>query len=693
MSNHADFLVEIHTEELPPKALRKLAESFRDEIKKRLQEAKLEFSDATFFATPRRLAVKVDQLIAKQIDSMVERRGPAWQAAYDASGQPTPACAGFARSCNITPEQLTIIENAQGKWVGFNQTVLGKTAEALLPEIVQQSLSALPIPKRMRWGSNTAEFVRPVHSVILLYGTKVIEAEILGNKTGQQTQGHRFLCTKALKISSPEKYTSILEKEGHVLADFFQRKNKIREEAEAIVARTLGNKAKAMMDENLLDEVTGLVEWPVAILGKFDAEFLHVPQEALISAMQDHQRYFPVVDENNKLLAHFITISNIESKNVEQVIEGNERVLRARLADAAFFFEMDKKVKLIDRLEKLKGIVFQAKLGSLYDKVERISKLAAFIAPTLKLDAEQAKRAGLLSKADLPTELVGEFPELQGIAGFYYAQLDNENEAVAKAIKEHYQPRFSGDELPASMLGCAIALADRVDTLTGIFSIGLLPTGDKDPFGLRRAALGILRILIEKKINLDLGGLLQQSATFYKADPALANQVWKFMLDRLEPWYQEQGISVDVFRSVISAIENKNPYDIDRRIHAVHAFKKLPEAEALAAANKRVSNILAQYNKPIQQQEVNTSLFEHDAERELARALSQYENEVASLVKAEKYQDALTLLTKLREPVDAFFDHVMVMVDDQKKRENRLLILEKLRKLFLQVADIAMLQS
>jgi glycyl-tRNA synthetase beta chain len=692
--NHADFLVEIHTEELPPKALNLLATSFLNEIKKGLAQSQLEFSAAEFFATPRRLAVKVKDLSDKQPDAFVERRGPAWQAAFDTAGQPTPACVGFAKSCDVTIEQLTTIENKQGKWVGVKQTVLGKPIQQLLPTIVTTALAGLPIPKPMRWGSSDVSFVRPVHSVIMLYGNNVIDAEILGCRADRYTQGHRFQCKKTLSIPDPDSYEDILEKQGFVLADFSERKNKIYNEASSLVQRTLGNNARIMIDEKLLDEVTGLVEWPVPILGRFDEVFLNVPQEALISAMQAHQRYFPVVDMRDKLLPYFVTISNIESLNVEQLITGNQRVLRARLSDAAFFYETDKKIKLIDRVEKLASIIFQAKLGSLLDKTHRVVKLASLIAQQLKLDVKHTERAALLAKTDLTTNLVGEFPELQGIAGFYYATNDGEIDVVADAIKESYYPRFSGDGLPTALLSCAVALADRLDTLVGIFGVNLSPTGDKDPYGLRRAVIGVLRILIEKKINLDVRELIKQAYSNFQIalpNPNIINDVWNYLLDRLKPWYQDQAVSADVF-SAVSALDISNLYDMHCRIQAVREFKNLPEAESLSIANKRVSNILAQYTKPIQLNEIDNSLFEHASEHELAKQLNQQEKEVAVLVKKANYQAVLTHLAKLREPVDQFFDHVLVMAEDEQCRENRLLMLKKLRELFLQVADVALLQ-
>lgn len=694
MHKHGDFLVEIQTEELPPKALSTLSAHFFNEIKNRLTQAQLSFDEMQAFATPRRLAVTVRNLSAKQNDTIVERRGPAWQAAFDDKGQPTPACVGFARSCGVTVAELMIIETPQGKWVGVKQAVKGKTVEELLPEMIQQALIALPIPKRMRWGSSDVEFVRPVCSVILMYGASVIDATILGCRTGQTTRGHRFLCTKELTITKPNHYADILAKQGFVLADFADRKNKIFNDASSIVRHALGENARIMMDEKLLDEVTGLVEWPVAILGKFDEVFLRVPQEALICAMQDHQRYFPIVDARSKLLPYFVAISNIESANTKHVIAGNERVLRARLSDAAFFFETDKKTKLIDRVEKLKNVLFQAKLGSLHDKAKRIAKLSAHIAEQLGLNKQQAERAGLLAKADLTTELVGEFPELQGTAGFYYAQHDGEDKEIATALKEYYQPRFSGDILPATQLGCVLALADRIDTLVGIFGVSLLPTGDKDPYGLRRAAMGILRTLIDKKINLDLRALLQVAQSNYQValpNEKVVHEVWQFLLDRLKPWYQEQEVSADVF-SAVTALNITNPYDMDCRIQAVRAFKSLPQAESLSVANKRVSNILTQYNGELRAKEIDTKLFEYDAERELAKQLKQYENQIAVLVKQENYREVLAELAQLREPVDQFFDTVLVMAEDEKIRENRLQLLKKLRELFLKVADVALLQ-
>jgi glycyl-tRNA synthetase beta chain len=692
---HKDnFLVEIHTEELPPKALSRLAKSFMQEIKDRLTKSQLEFKDAEFYATPRRLAVLVKALAAHQPDAIVERRGPALSAAFDKEGKPTPACEGFARSCNVTPEQLSTIKNKQGEFVGYEQKVEGKAVQEILPAIVQDSLNALPIPKRMRWGSGTVEFVRPVHSVIMLYGSDIVEGDILGIPAGRTTQGHRFHSKKIISIPKPSAYLTRLENSGFVIADFERRKEMIREQATDMVKNGFGDNANIVINEDLLNEVTGLVEWPVAIMGDFDQRFLDVPAEALISAMQDHQRYFAVVDTDGKLMPHFVAISNIESSDMQGVIAGNERVLRARLSDAAFFYETDKKRKLDTRLDDLKNVVFQAKLGTLYDKAERLSKLTAYIAKALGENETVGARAGLLAKTDLTTTMVGEFPELQGTAGMYYARNDGEQETLAKSLNEQYMPRFSGDQLPVTKLGAALALADRLDILVGVFGINQAPTGDKDPFALRRAALGVLRILIEKEFDLDLHDLLQQAYAGYgKLENAeTIEQVQHFIVERLKPWYQEQNINPDVFASV-AALGITRPYDFHRRIQAVQSFKLLPEAESLSVANKRVSNILAKYVEKIDAQEIDTKLFEADVERELAVQLESLGISIGPLYQDARYVDVLSQLANLRKPVDDFFDQVMVMTDDKSRRENRLLLLAKLRASFFQVADIALLQT
>ena len=730
MSNKKEnFLFEICTEELPPKALSRLATSLLQEVEARLAKAQLPYKSARFYATPRRLAILVQALATQQPDVKMERKGPAFSAAFDSAGNPTPACVGFARSCGVTPCDLKRTQTPQGEWMTYLQEVPGKSATEILPTVMQEALAALPIPKRMRWGSGTVEFVRPVHSVIMLLGKDVIAAEILGVRADRMTSGHRFMCKKPLRISSPNSYAKQLQKNGFVIADFAERKALIESAAKALVHTRFGDKAVVMIEPDLLDEVTGLVEWPMPLLGSFEERFLSVPQEALISAMQDHQRYFPVLDAHGKLMPYFITTSNIASKDPESVIKGNQLVIRARLSDAAFFYETDKKRSLESRVENLKSIVYQAKLGTLFDKAERLAKLAENIAGDMSAEASeelmatlaasmagkasvstphsghpaknatslsaQAARAGLLAKADLTTAMVGEFPELQGIAGYYYAKHDGETQAVALAMKEQYMPRFSGDALPDSTLGCVLALTDRIDTLVGVFGLNQIPTGDKDPFGLRRAAIGVLRIIIEKKLDLDMRVLLRTAQDNYGQSLASVDVValvWQFMLDRLKPWYQEQAIPQDVFAAV-AALPITRPYDFHRRVLAVQAFKALPDAESLSVANKRVSNILAKVEGQISATQINPKLFEMDAERVLAEQLETQGLAIAKLVKEARYVDVLTQLSHLRKPIDDFFDTVMVMAEDKAVRENRLLLLTQLRALFLQVADVALLQA
>lgn len=694
MKKRDDFLVEIHTEELPPKALLKMADAFCQQIRERLLKAELSFDDIKFFATPRRLAVFVKDLAEAQADQLIERKGPALAAAFDAQGNPSPACVGFARSCNVTPAELKAIKTPQGEWVGFAQHVPGKILAELLPTLVEQAVLALPVPKRMRWGANEVSFSRPIHSVMMLYGDKVIEGTILGYPAGRVTRGHRFHAPESYTILHAAEYESLLRQSAFVIADFEARRSEILNVARASVELAFQFHASVLIDHALLDEVTGLVEWPVALIGHFDKAFLELPPEVLISSMQDHQRYFPVVDAHQKLLPHFVTISNISSHDAERVIHGNERVLRARLSDAAFFYEMDKKESLESRLERLKGIVFQAKLGTLYEKSERISRLATFIADKLQFNTEYAAKAGWLAKTDLTTNMVGEFPELQGVMGYYYACHDGLAEEIAMAMREQYLPRFAGDELPDHAIGQVLALADRIDTLVGSFGINQIPTGDKDPYGLRRAALGIVRILIEKHINLDLKVVISAALAHYtmKLDnPDTVSSLLSFIQDRLRSWYQEQGITADVFAAV-AALDIFNPLDMHQRIQAVQAFKMLTETEALSVANKRVSNILAKYGDTIEAQVINPQFFESKSEQELAHQLEVKSKIVTQLSELGKYDEVLLQLAELRKPIDDFFDQVMVMTDDKPRRENRILLLRKLRALFLQVADVALLQ-
>lgn len=685
MTKVDDFLFEIQTEELPPKALLNLAQNFKDQVEQRLQKAELTYKDIKFYATPRRLAIYISQLASGTKEQIVERKGPAKNAAFDKDGKPTQACMGFARSVGVTPDQLETTVTPQGEYLSYKQCVPGKSVAELLPGIIEQSLNALPIPKRMRWGDSDVQFVRPVHAAIMLYGADVIPATILGLKTDRVTYGHRFHAPEALSIPHANQYEELLAK-NYVIADFDKRRKEILQQAQA-----LGN--ILVTSDSFLDEVTNLVEWPVALMGSFDKEFLQIPQEVLISSMQDHQRYFPVI-ANKKLLPNFVTISNIQSHDPQQVIHGNERVLRARLADAAFFFEADKKETLDARVERLKTIVYQAKLGTLHDKTTRVAHLADIIARLVNSDVELAKRAATLAKADLTTNMVNEFPELQGTMGSYYAIAAKEPVEVATAIAEHYQPRFAADKTAATPTGQVLALADRIDTLAGSFGINQIPTGDKDPYGLRRAAIGIIRTLVENKINLDLQPLFAAALAGYKVkldNPQSLQQLLVFIQERLRAWYQEQGVSADIFASV-AALNIHNPVDMDARIRAVQTFKKLSAAETLSIANKRVSNILSKYSEKITATIVDPKFFDNSAEQELARQLEVKSVVIAKLSQAHQYEKALQELAELRQPIDNFFDQVMVMTDDKPKRENRLILLSNLRSLFLQVADIALLQ-
>jgi len=693
MMRHDDLLIEILTEELPPKSLLTLARAFCSQMEDRLKKASLQFLQIKYYATPRRLALIVQELSEKQPDQEVERRGPSLSAAYNAQGVPSPALLGFIRSANGTLNDVYSIKTDQGEWVGLKQKTLGKNINELVPSMVEGSLAALPIAKRMRWGEGDYEFVRPVQSIILLYGEDIIDAAILGCAADRTTRGHRFQAPDWLTIANAKTYISSLTTEGFVIADFNERQQRIITEAKEAVRSKLGEGAKVYISsQELLDEVTGLVEWPVALCGQYDPVFLNLPKEILISAMQDHQRYFPVINEQGHLLPYFITISNIKTRSPAHVIQGNERVLKARLKDAAFFYAEDQKESLANRLERLKGIVYQAKLGTLYDKAKRVSALAHFIAQKLKLNSDLAARAGLLAKADLTTQLVGEFPELQGIMGYYYARCDNEAADVQTAIKEQYLPRFATDAIPANAIGQVIALADRIDTLVGSFGIKQIPTGDKDPYGLRRAALGTLRILIQSQINLNLCEVINYAKSLYTVNLNLDEAVLlTFIQERMRAWYLEQGISSDIFAAV-AATFIANPYDAHKRIQAVNMFKSMSEAQALSIANKRVSNILAKCTENITQTQIDPSAFEHESEKNLAFALAAKHKLVDKFVTEANYEAILLQLAQLREPVDSFFDHVMVMTEDKKKRENRLLLLTELRTLFLKVADIALLQ-
>ncbi|WP_101758671.1 glycine--tRNA ligase subunit beta [Oceanicoccus sp. KOV_DT_Chl] len=685
-----DFLVEIGTEELPPTALLKLSNSFTEQVEAGIRAAGLEFTHIEPFATPRRLAVVVSQLDEQTAAKEIVNWGPPAAIAFDAEGNPSKAATAFAKKNGIKLEDLTTENDGKADKLVYRSTEAGKAAADLLPAIVQTALDKLPIAKRMRWGASRTEFVRPAKWIVMMQGSKVIDCEILGFKTANITRGHRFHCDTTLEIANPAAYADLLSNSGHIVPSYAQRKTQIREQVMA-EGEKLGG--VAVIEESLLEEVTGLVEWPVALTGSFEQRFLEVPAEALISSMSEHQKYFHVVDKAGKLMPHFITVANIVSNDPAQVISGNERVIRPRLSDAAFFFETDKKIKLETRLEKLKSVVFQAKLGTIYDKAQRVKALAASIAESIGSNAEYAGRAGELCKADLVSDMVLEFDKMQGIAGRYYALADGEAEEVAEAIKDQYLPKFAGDALPASLTGCAVALADRLDTIVGIFGIGQPPTGSKDPFALRRATLGVLRIIVEKELDLDLRMLISQAQQLHGNLPAadgLVDTVLNYMVERFRAGYEEANIPAEVFMAV-SAKGLSQPLDIDHRVKAVNNFNTLPEAQALAAANKRVSNILAKLEDESTIGSVDNSLLVDAAEKALAQLVQAKAEQLQPLFAQRQYQQALAALADLREPVDSFFEDVMVMADDEALKNNRLALLKQLRGLFLEVADISLL--
>ncbi len=687
-----DFLVEIGCEELPPKSLWALAESFAEHIKAGLLKEELAHEKIRVFATPRRIAVLVEQLQLQQADREIEKRGPALAAAYDAEGNPSKACLGFAKSCGVTVDDLQTIETDKGKWLVYQQKIAGLAAKLLLSDIVRHAIKQLPIAKPMRWGNYPTEFIRPVHWVLMLLGEHVVDAEILGCHADRHTYGHRFHHPQAITIAHPRDYEAVLKNEGYVIADFSKRRELIIEQVRA-VAKSCGY--QAIIDDDLLNEVTGIVEWPVALLAAFDKAFLDVPAEALIAAMSDHQKSFHLVNGAQALQANFITVSNIESSDPAHVIHGNERVMRARLADAAFFYNADQQVSLANRIESTKHVTFQAKLGSLFDKSTRLMQLSKIIAAYFSVDSVLAVRAASLAKTDLMTDMVGEFPELQGTMGYYYALHDGENNAVAIALKEQYFPRFSGDDLPQTDLGRILALAERIDTLIGIFGINQQPSGLKDPFKLRRAALGVIRILLDSKINLNIIELLQQAVVDYSqplVNKNVVDEVQKFIIERMRRWYLDQGFSGDILNAVLQR-QTHCVYDFDCRVKAVAEFREMHEAQVLAVANKRVSKLLEKETMINGESGIDDSLFEFTAERNLSAMINSKELVVMPLFAQANYKQALFELARLGEPVDQFFVDVMVMVDDEKVRKNRLALLAKLRKLFLQVADISLLQS
>ncbi|UCG73758.1 MAG: glycine--tRNA ligase subunit beta [Chromatiales bacterium] len=704
----ADFLVEIGTEELPPKALRRLEAAFADATLGGLRDAGLGHGVTESFAAPRRLALLVRDLDRQQTDREVEKRGPPVTVAFDDAGQPTRAAQAFADGCGVAVAELERQSTPKGEWLYFRGTKAGHPAAELLPDIVDGALASLPIPKRMRWGAGDAEFVRPVHWVVMLLDDQVVHAELLGQAAAAVTRGHRFHAPDPIPLGRAADYQSALEQQGSVVPGFAARRERIVELASAAAASIDG---EAVLHPDVVDEVTALVEWPVALAGRFDPEFLNLPEEVLISTLQDHQRYFPVRDADGKLLPHFITISNLDSRDQVQVRAGNERVVRPRLADAAFFFDQDRRTALADRRDALKQVVFEKDLGSLFDKSARVAQLGHDIAADLLHDAsfdqtvfqQWVVRAAHLAKTDLLTSMVGEFPELQGRMGYYYAVHDGEQPAVARAIEEQYLPRHAGDRLPATPTGRVLAVADRLDTLAGIFAVGKRPTGNKDPFGLRRAALGLLRILVEDGVELDLRKPLAQAVELQPMKPAdagaLVEEIFAFVMDRLRAYYRDglaPGLAHGaVSAEVLEAVRARNPsspLDFHQRLTAVQGFLQLPEADSLAQANKRIANILRGADEQAPDA-VRPELFEAAEERELHEAVAHILGTHAERLERRDYAAVLTELAALRAPVDAFFDGVMVMTDDDALRGNRLALLKRLRHLFLDVADLSLIPA
>lgn len=715
-----DFLVELGTEELPPTSLPRFLEHLQEGFEKELSNARFSFKQVKSFATPRRLAVLVSGLSSHQADHQVEKKGPAVKAAFDADGNPTRAAQGFAQSCGVSVEELEQQDTPKGAWLMFRSMEKGLPAAEVLPDLSEKVFATLPVARRMRWGAGQEEFVRPVHWLLMLLGSKVIDAEILGKKASNKTRGHRFLSTgakagktgetgktgksnSALTIKNPGEYVESLRK-ASVLVDFDERREAISEQLQA-AAKNASSLAgtEQVIDAELLDEVTGLVEWPVVLTGQFDADFLQVPDETLISAMSKHQRYFHMLDKKGDLMPFFHTVANIKSTKPAAVIQGNERVLKARLSDARFFYQQDCKVSLEQRLPGLENVTFQAELGSYKDKSERIANLARQMATEVQADPENTYRAGLLCKTDLLTDMVGEFPDLQGLMGSYYARHDKEKEIVSAAIGEHYKPAFAGDSIPETLIGKLVSLADRLDTLVGLFGIGQPPSGSRDPFALRRAALGVIRILLEGKLNLNLDKLLSESLRHYQpslkvgskeleASVSSTFQLFEYLLDRAEYWYQEQSIPLDVFRAVR---QSKDPmFDLlatDKKIRALNKFRSTSEAPALVEVNKRVSNILKDLDIA-SLTEPDSSLFKEDAEKNLHQAIKVADNRVEQLTAGADFDAVFSELASLQSVIDTYFLDVMVMCDDEAVKNNRLATLASLRRLFLRVADLSVMQ-
>jgi glycyl-tRNA synthetase beta chain len=687
--NTETLLIELGTEELPPKSLKNLAVTFYQQIKDQLDSAGLTYEDIQWFATPRRLAVKVSQLVEKQADKEIEKRGPAIDVAFDAEGNPSKAAQGWARSNGISVEEAQRLKTDKGEWLLHRATQTGKTIAELIPAMVNIAVSKLPVPKPMRWGSTRTQFIRPVHTLTIMFGAEIIAGETLEVTSSNVVMGHRFHHEGFVTLAHANEYEDKLTS-AFVQVNYQERQALILSEINKAAQQLDG---VALIDDELLEEVTGLVEWPVILIGSFDKAFLDVPAEPLIYSMKDHQKYFPVNDKNGQLLNKFIFVTNIESKDPIQVIKGNEKVIRPRLADAEFFFKTDKSKTLASRLESLSSVLFQKQLGTLKEKSERIASLSAVIAGQIGENTEQAKRAGLLSKTDLMSDMVLEFPQVQGTMGKYYAENDGEAPEVAQALEDQYRPRYAGDALPEGNIGCAVAIADKIDSLVGIFGINQAPKGDKDPFALRRAAIGLIRIIIEKKLPLDINTLIKESVGLYGDKLSNENvnvQVVDFVLGRFRAYYQEQGISVDVIQAVLANAPTE-PLDFEKRIKAVSHFKSLEQAATLAAANKRVGNILAKFSGELYPT-FKADLATETQEKALAEAFNEVKATIAPMMLAKDYQAALTELACLKAPIDNFFDNVMVMADDEAIKINRLTLLNEIRNSFFAIADVALLQ-
>ena len=692
MSRADDFLVEIGTEELPPKALRSLMDAFSEGLVAAVDGAGLEHGAVHAYASPRRLAVRIDGLSRQQADRNLEQKGPPTRIAFDKDGKPTAAATAFAKKCGVDVSTLGTTRTDKGEWLVFEAVEKGREAIELMPVLVERSLASLPIPRRMRWGAGDVEFVRPIHWVVMLHGTDVVASPVMQTVADNATYGHRFHSSGPITLSEPDDYLRALEHQGRVIADFDRRREMVRNGVEAAAMDAGGHIVEG---ESLYDEVAALVEWPVALVGRFDEKYLALPMEVVISTLTGHQRYFPIADNSGALLPLFVTVANLESKDPDQVREGNERVIRPRLADAAFFWDSDRRYTLESRKDTLREVIYQRGLGSLADKSQRVAKIAAWLTSRLGGDKADARRAAELSKCDLVTGMVGEFPELQGTMGRYYARSDGESEAVADAIGEHYRPRFAGDDLPATDIGRILAVADKLDTLAGVFSIGKKPTGNRDPFGLRRAALGVIRILIECGLDIDLKKLIAQAVSQQPKgkleNAAVVDDLYHFISDRLRRYFldRDSGLVTETFEAVM-ARQPDSLLDFDRRLAAVQTFTRLEQAESLASANKRIANILRQAGDP-EGLSVSKKLLTDDAEQALYNALDNARQKVGPLVGDRHYAEALNVLADLRDPVDRFFDDVMVMTDDEATKKNRLALLSELRSLFLDIADISRL--